>query len=153
MKAQRELLASEDVKFGVPHRQKDYSATNPTFLEEWQFLGWWCSSGARSKGHVCSSCHTTGWVKPLVNQTPLTQSLILQLWPWCASHPRVSVKAFLLTFTVFPPPFLNIFFQCNEDLASFSLRLRQNKMKINPNYAIVSLNSMQPDRAKFSDPE
>ncbi|RLW09322.1 hypothetical protein DV515_00002713 [Chloebia gouldiae] len=34
MEAQKELLEFEDVKFGVPHRQKDYSARNPAFSEE-----------------------------------------------------------------------------------------------------------------------
>lgn len=34
METQRELLAFEDVTFGVPHRQKDSSAANPAFLEE-----------------------------------------------------------------------------------------------------------------------
>lgn len=37
---QRELLPFEDVTFGVPHGQKkDYSVTNPVFLEEWHFPG------------------------------------------------------------------------------------------------------------------
>lgn len=71
---------------------------------------------------------------------------------WFSSQ-TIPVKAFLFTFTVFPPPFLKIFFQRNEYLACFSQRLRKNKIGTNPSYAIVSLSSTQPDRAKFSDPE
>lgn len=125
MKAQRELLASEDVKSGVPHGQKDYSATNPAFLDtSW---GWQCSSGARSKGSsvpvVVHTLPTACTLVPLHGE-PAFPASMLPAWPRCAGLPALAGKTCLLQLshhcvgqasseqdtidTVFDPPALTL---------------------------------------------